>query len=207
MAYLMAEGKSTTVDKDPVDDYLTTLAQTIAKISRQEIWAAVQILYHAWQDGRHVFICGNGGSAALASHMANDLNKLTISSGKARMKAIALTDNIPLMTAWGNDTDYENIFAEQMLNFIEPGDVLIAISTSGNSPNVVKAAETAHANQALNIALTGDEGGKLRSLADACIFVPDDHIGRQEDGHMILNHVIANTLRSLIREDNPKFHP
>ena len=194
----ITNSQSVVFSRDLVDDYLNILEQTISRISREEIWSVTNILFTAWQNRRRVFICGNGGSAALASHMANDLNKLTISTGKARMKAIALTDNIPLMTAWGNDTEYENIFAEQMLNFLEPGDVLIAISTSGNSANILRAVETAHANQAHTIALTGDLGGKLKNLVDACIFIPDDHIGRQEDGHMILDHVISNTLRDLI---------
>lgn len=200
MTKLITNSQSDAISSDLVDEYLNLLELTISRISREEIWSVTNILFTAWQNGRRVFICGNGGSAALASHMANDLNKLTISAGKIRMKAMALTDNIPLMTAWGNDTEYENIFAEQMLNFVEPGDVLIAISTSGNSANILRAVETARANQALTVGLTGDIGGKLKNLVDACIFIPDDHIGRQEDGHMILNHVIANTLRSLIRE-------
>ena len=94
--------------------------------------------------------------------MANDLNKLTITPGKPRFKAIALTDNIPLMTAWGNDTSYEEIFAEQLTNFIQAGDVVVAISASGNSPNVLRAVQVARQHGAITIALTGDTGGKLK---------------------------------------------
>jgi len=133
--------------------------------------------------------------------MVNDLNKLTIVDGKPRFKAIALTDNIPLMTAWGNDTAYENIFVEQMLNFLEAGDVVIGISTSGNSANVVKAIQVASKYGAITVAFTGDDGGQLKDMADHCIFIPNGHIGIQEDGHMILDHVIANTLKELIEAE------
>ena len=191
-------------DMDLVDDYLSKLELTIRALSRQQIWDVIHVLLAAWRDGRHIFLLGNGGSAATASHMANDFNKLTIVPGQPRFKAIALTDNVPLMTAWGNDTDYENIFVEQMLNFLEPHDVVIGISTSGNSANVIKALTTAKDYGAVTIGFTGDDGGKLKSLVDYCIFIPDDHIGRQEDGHMILDHVIANTLRILIAREAKK---
>ena len=117
------------------------------------------------------------------------------------MKAIALTDNVPLMTAWGNDTAYENIFVEQMLNFLEERDVVIGISTSGNSPNVIKAIQVASKSGAVTIGFTGDEGGQLKDLVDKCIHIPNPHIGIQEDGHMILDHVIANTLKELIQAE------
>jgi D-sedoheptulose 7-phosphate isomerase len=186
------------IENDPVNEYLVILSKTIDSLSRPQIWSVLQVLFQAWQNGNRVFICGNGGSAATASHFSNDLNKLTIVDGQRRMKAIALTDNIPLMTAWANDTEYENIFAEQLLNFVEPGDVLIGISTSGNSENVLRALEAARNCQATTIGFTGNQGGKLKDIVDYCIFIPDDHIGRQEDGHMILDHVISNTLRWMI---------
>lgn len=187
---------------DPVDEYLIQLAQTLSSISRPQIYAVVQVLYEAWRNGRQIFICGNGGSAATASHMVNDLCKLTIVDGRPRMKAIGLTDNIPLMTAWGNDTDYENIFAEQLLNFVQPMDVVVGISTSGNSNNVLRTMEVARSNRAICVGLTGINGGKLKDVVDHCIFIPDEHIGRQEDGHMILDHVIAVTLRWMISQSN-----
>jgi D-sedoheptulose 7-phosphate isomerase len=189
---------SNTFTTDPIQDYLNKLSQTIQAISQESIWEVTYAIYRAWQEGRRVFLCGNGGSAATASHMANDLNKFTIAEGKPRLKAIALTDNIPLMTAWANDSKYEDIFAEQLLNLVEPGDILIAISASGNSPNVLKALTTAREQQAVTIGFTGKDGGRLKDFVDYCIFIPDDYIGRQEDGHMILDHVIALTLRLLI---------
>ena len=183
---------------DPIDQYLLELAQTINQLSRESIWAVTNVLLAAWQRGSQIFILGNGGSAATASHMANDLNKLTIVPGKQRFKTIALTDNVPLMTAWGNDSSYIDIFSEQMLNFLQPADVVISISASGNSPNVLKAVQVAHENGAITIGFTGHPGGKLREMVDYCVMIPSDHIGQQEDGHMILDHVIANTLRKLI---------
>lgn len=185
---------------DPVKDYLTQMAATLSAISQEQIWSVINVLFLAWAEKRQIYLCGNGGSAATASHMANDLNKFTIVEGKPRLKAISLSDNIPLMTAWANDAQFEDIFAEQLTNFLVPGDVVIAISTSGNSANILKALETARQLNAVTIGFTGDEGGKLKNLVDYCIFIPDDYIGRQEDGHMILDHVISYTLRWMISQ-------
>jgi D-sedoheptulose 7-phosphate isomerase len=200
MQTLLSNRKVTLSETDPVNEYLANLAQTISALPQGQIWEVIQVLFEAWKAGKHIFLCGNGGSAATASHMANDLNKLTISPDKPRMKAIALTDNTALMTAWANDNEYEIIFSQQLLNFIQPGDIVIAISTSGNSPNVLRALETAQAYQAKTIGFTGSDGGKLRQLVDFCIFVPDEHMGRQEDCHMILDHLISNTLRQMIAD-------
>lgn len=189
---------------DPVATYLTTLARTIDELPRGEIWEVISVLEGAWRRGARIFIVGNGGSAATASHIANDLNKLTIVPGQPRLKAIALTDNVPLITAWGNDSAYAQVFAEQLLNFLEPGDIVLAISCSGNSPNILRALEVAREHQAVTVGFTGDVGGKLVQLVDHCILVPSDHIGRQEDGHLILGHVIANTLRLLIEQEAPQ---
>ncbi len=110
---------------DAVEGYLADLSLAIDNVSRESIWNVIEVLMKAWKDGRHVFILGNGGSASTASHMVNDLNKLTIAPGRPRFKAMCLADNVPLLTAWGNDTAYENVFVEQMLNFLEPEDVVI----------------------------------------------------------------------------------
>ncbi|MBN2145976.1 MAG: SIS domain-containing protein [Anaerolineales bacterium] len=190
--------------EDLVDGYLHSLRETIGAISRPAVWAVVDLLYTAWQERRQVFICGNGGSAATASHMANDLCKYTVVDGQPRLKAFALTDNVPLMTAWGNDTEYANIFSEQLKNYMGEGDILIAISASGNSPNVIRALEVARQIGGVTVGLTGDTGGKMKELTDYCVLIPDWHIGRQEDGHMILDHVIATTLRWQIQNGNGK---
>lgn len=178
-----------------VDSYLNTLVSAINQLDRDAIQAVIDLLLQARADDRTIFIVGNGGSAATASHMMNDLNKLTIVPGKRRFRAIALTDNMPLITAWGNDADYNDVFAEPMRNLMRDGDVLIAISCSGNSGNVIRAIEVARSEfDAQVVGLTGDQGGKLAGLADVLVKFPDPHIGRQEDGHLILNHVIANAL-------------
>lgn len=185
---------------DLVRDYLDKLAATLQSMPSEQIWQVIEVLLQAWRNGKRVYLCGNGGSAATASHMANDLNKYTIQADKPRLRAIALTDNVPLMTAWANDSSYEMIFAEQIINLAEAGDVLIAISASGNSPNILKALETARRCQVVTVGFTGDLGGKMKELVDYCIMIPDSLIGRQEDGHMILDHVISFTLRELIKE-------
>jgi D-sedoheptulose 7-phosphate isomerase len=186
---------------DSIDHYLSSLEDVIHQISRQEVLAVTCVLFDAWRRGARIFIMGNGGSAATASHMANDLNKGVSVPGRPRVKAIALTDNVPLMTAWGNDTAYEDIFVEQMLNFLESGDVIIGISTSGNSPNVLRALRVAQQHGAITVGFTGRDGGQLRQLVDYCVFIPSDHIGQQEDGHMILDHVISLTLRQLVEAE------
>lgn len=186
---------------DHVTSYLTQLARTIQELPHEQIWTVIRVLEAAWRRGARIFIVGNGGSAATASHMANDLNKLTIVPDQQRFKALALTDNVPLMTAWGNDAAYEQIFAEQLRNFIEPGDVVLAISCSGNSPNVLHTIAVAREHAAITIGLTGATGGRLKPMVDHCIDVPSDHIGRQEDSHLILGHVIANTLRAIIEQE------
>jgi D-sedoheptulose 7-phosphate isomerase len=184
--------------EDPLNQYLVELEEAVRQLKRDTLWQATQTLFEAWRRGAQIFILGNGGSAATASHMANDLNKLTISPGKPRFKAIALTDNIPLMTAWGNDSSYEDIFAEQLTNFIQAGDVVVAISASGNSPNVLRAVQVARQHGAISIGLTGDTGGKLKSLVDYCVLTPTGHICQQEDCHLIAEHAIANALKRLV---------
>lgn len=187
---------------DFIDRYLTELEATIRNLSRDDVRAVVDALLSAWREDRQIFLIGNGGSAATASHMMNDLNKLTIVPGQPRFRAIALSDNVPLMTAWGNDAAYEDVFAEPLRNLMRTGDVLIAISTSGNSPNVVTAVDVAHEEfQARVIAFTGDKGGRLAEQADLVIRIPSPHIGHQEDGHMILDHVISNALLERLRNE------
>src|SRR5438067_5130212 len=138
-------------------------------ISLQHLQQVLRMLEETYYHGHRIFIMGNGGSAATASHFALDLAKNTIMPGAPRLKAISLTDHVPLITAWSNDTAYEHIFAEQLANMIEPGDVVIGISTSGNSPNVINALHLARTFQAATIGLLGATGGKLKSIVDAAV--------------------------------------
>lgn len=184
--------------EDPVDKYLHQLSLTLSLISRHEIWSVIEILFQAWKDCKQIFICGNGGSAATASHMVNDLNKLTIVNGLGRFKAFSLTESTSLISAWANDSAYDEIFIQQLTNFLNAGDVVIAISTSGNSANVIKALKFARAQNAITIAFTGKTGGQIKDLVDCCVYIPDESMTRQEDGHLILDHVITTTLHQLL---------
>src|SRR2546421_7059790 len=136
-------------------------------ISMTHLEKVLLLLEEAYRNGRRIFIMGNGGSAATASHFALDLAKNTITSGASRLKAISLTDHVPLITAWSNDTAYEHIFAEQLANLIEPGDIVIGISTSGNSLNVINAMKLTKQHRGFTIALLGAKGGKLKDIVDA----------------------------------------
>ena len=184
-----------------VDRYLVELEQAIHNLSRDDLEAVVEALMVAWHQEQQIFIIGNGGSAATASHMMNDINKLTISTGKRRFRGIALTDNMALITAWGNDVTYDDVFAEPLRNLMRPSDVLIAISTSGDSPNVLQAVQVAR-NEfgAQVIGITGDKGGRLADVVDLLVRIPSPHQGQQEDGHLIVNHVLCNALAKEIRE-------
>lgn len=186
---------------DSIDRYLSELEVVVRTIPRQDIRAVADRLFEAWRREQTVYLIGNGGSAATAAHMANDLNKYTAVGDLPRFRAIALTDNIPLITAVANDLAYDAIFVEPLRNFLRPGDVLVAISGSGNSPNVVKAAEYTRGRGATVIGLCGFPGGRLAELADLKVIVPSPVITQQEDGHMILDHVIAVALRERIERE------
>src|SRR5437870_9798276 len=141
----------------------------VRAISLPHLEAVLHLLEEAYCNGHRIFVMGNGGSAATASHFALDLAKNTIMPGAPRLKAISLTDHVPLITAWSNDTHYEHIFAEQLANLIEPGDVVIGISASGNSPNVINAMKLAKSFRASTIGLLGAKGGKIKDMVDAYV--------------------------------------
>lgn len=180
--------------QEHVDGYLAGLVQALALLDRRAVGAFIELLMAACREGRQVFLLGNGGSAAFASHMANDLNKIVL-PGLPRFRAIALTDNVPLITAWANDESYDRVFSEQLANLCRPGDVVVAVSCSGNSRNVLQAVERARELGAEVVGVTGDRGGKLAEMAGLCIRAPAAHIGQQEDIHMVLDHMIASALR------------
>ena len=183
-----------------VNDYFTEMEHMLTSISRLDIQKVFSLLENAYFSGHRVFIMGNGGSAATASHFALDLAKNTITPHAPRLKAISLTDHVPLITAWSNDTAYEHIFAEQLANLIEAGDVVIGISTSGNSLNVINALLLAKQSQAYTIGLLGATGGKIKDLVDAYILAPGKNIEQEEDAHMILAHVITRHMRHVLHK-------
>jgi D-sedoheptulose 7-phosphate isomerase len=145
-------------------------------------------------EGRHIFIIGNGGSAATASHFACDLNKTARAMGWPRFRAMALTDNVPIITALANDDAYSSIFVEQLVNFLERGDLLIVFSGSGKSENVVRALAMANEMDANSIAITGGDGGFVKIFATHTIIVPSKNMQKIEDVHMMIVHLIITNL-------------
>src|SRR5436305_2676796 len=167
-------------------------------ISMTHLEQVLLLLEEAYHNGCRIFIMGNGGSAATASHFALDLAKNTIMPAAPRLKAISLTDHVPLITAWSNDTAYEHVFAEQLANMIEPGDVAIGISTSGNSPNVINALLLTKQLGGVTIGLLGAEGGMIKDIVDAYVLAPGWNIEQEEDAHMILAHIITRHMRHVV---------
>jgi D-sedoheptulose 7-phosphate isomerase len=173
------------------EEYRQNLIATINSIDLGRVEQAIEWLKEARANDRHIFACGNGGSASTASHFACDIVKGASYNRKARFRIMALTDSLPTLTAYSNDVGYDCVFVEQLKNFAQPGDVVLAISGSGNSPNVLNAVEYANSIGCRTIALTGRDGGKLGPLAQLNIQVPVPHMGRIEDAHMIVCHMIG----------------
>ena len=171
--------------------YKSELLKAIDSIDLDKVAQAIETLARARNEGRRIFVCGNGGSASTASHFATDLVKGASFGRTSRFRIMALTDSLPTITAYSNDVSYDCIFAEQMKNFAEPGDVLIAISSSGNSPNVLCAVEYANSIGCTTIALSGRDGGRLAPSAQLDIRVAHPHTGRIEDLHVIVLHMIG----------------
>ncbi len=183
-----------------IQTYLTEVQDILARMPQEPIARVIELLLEALHRGATIFTAGNGGSAATASHFAADLAKGAVVPGQPRFRVIPLTDNIPVITAWSNDVDYEVIFAEQVRNLLRPGDLLILISGSGNSPNVLRAAEVAKAMGGITIGFSGYEGGKLAELVDYPVVIPAHKMKQIEDGHMVLCHLIATVIRAHLSE-------
>jgi D-sedoheptulose 7-phosphate isomerase len=175
--------------------YLRRLTAVLEALDPEEIARAAEAMWRAREEGRRIFFVGNGGSAATASHFANDIGIGTRSDG-APFKALSLTDNNAVMTCIANDLGYDQVFVEQLRVHLEPGDVVVAISASGNSPNVVKAVDFARERGNTTIALTGFDGGELRRRAHLAIHVATERgeYGPVEDVHMVLDHLISSFL-------------
>lgn len=183
-----------------VERYLAEIERAIRLIDRSAVRRVVDALFACWERGGTTYVIGNGGSAATASHMMNDLMKCTLVPGRARFRALALTDNVPAMTAFANDISYEEIFTEQLRTHLDARDAVVALSGSGNSPNVLRAIAYANDLGVATIGLCGDTGGKLATIVDLPVLIPAEKIGQQEDGHLILNHTIALALYDRIAE-------
>jgi D-sedoheptulose 7-phosphate isomerase len=183
-------------------DYLELHGRVFEQLRHSDIDQVASKLFQAYDEGRKVYFLGNGGSASLASHFACDLAKGTATSGerRRRFQALSLTDNVALLTAWANDTSYDQVFSEQLRNVLRRGDVVVAISASGNSPNVLLALQVARELEAFNIGLTGFAGGKMRTLCDLCVVVPSDNMQIIEDLHVGIAHAIFTVIRRQISD-------
>ena len=174
-----------------IADYLEAQKRAVDSVKPAEIAALVETLRVAWSQDRQVFAIGNGGSASNASHFAVDLGKGSSDKLPRRFRVLSLTDNVAWMTALGNDYSYDEIFSRQLMNYARKGDVLIAASVSGNSPNLVKAYEWAKAHGVKTLALVGAKRGRLAELADQVVVIEDTHYGRVEDVQMHILHILC----------------
>lgn len=182
--------------------YLNYVAELLVRLDPEAIAAFLGVLLGARERGASIFFLGNGGSAATASHFANDI-AIGSKSWRKPLRAFSLTDNVPVLTAIANDCSYDEIFIRQLEVYMTPGDVVIAISASGNSPNVVRAVEYANANGGITVTLTGFDGGKLGSMGKVNIHVPTGlgEYGPVEDIHMMLDHLMASFLMQVSRSE------
>ena len=185
-------------DTDFVKSYVDQLNEVLNALPSEKFLEINKTLLEARETGKQIFVIGNGGSAAAASHMVCDFNKNTREAGKKRMRAICLNDNTPSVLAYANDEGYDIIFSEQLLSLGQSGDILIAISGSGNSANIIKAIETARQMNIKVIGLTGFKGGKMKELTDICLVVPSGSMEMIEDVHLIINHILAGLLRGAV---------
>lgn len=174
-----------------VDSYRTGAQAALSSIDVSKVDEAIAWFREALDTRRHIFVCGNGGSASTASHFACDMVKGASFGRDRRFRILALTDSLPTLTAYSNDVCYECVFEEQLRNFAEKNDIVLAISGSGNSPNVVRAVEYGNRAGCRTIALTGRDGGKLGPLAQLHIHVAEQHMGRIEEAHLMICHMIA----------------
>lgn len=181
--------------------YLSEIKQVIDRLPLDLIEATVEQLHQARVNRRQIFIIGNGGSAATATHFACDLAKNTVVAGLPRLRVQTLNDNMALFSANANDYGYETVFAEQLINFVEAEDLLLAISASGNSPNVLKAVQVARTCGAYTIGWSGYQGGKLAKLVDLALVVASDAIEQIEDVHLMLCHMVTLGLRKRAQND------
>lgn len=188
----------------PLDDYLAELKRVLDLTDRQEIVCMADLLFEAYEHGGQVFVCGNGGSAALASHIAEDVGKGTLREAdlhdedRPRFRILSLTDNAPWITALANDVGYDQVFVQQLMHYGRPGDLLVAISGSGNSPNVISAVDWANRRGLTTFGMTGFDGGKLRRLQTAGVHVPIDDMGMTESVHGCILHWVVDDLHARV---------
>ena len=177
-----------------IRSYLSRLQDVLTKVDVGEIAAIADVLHTAYEQQKTVLVMGNGGSGSTASHMTSDMNKGACFHAKKKFRFLSLADCTPLVLSLANDVSFESIFVEQLKNYAQPGDVVIGISGSGNSPNVLRAIEYAKQLGCVTVGLCGYQGGKLKPLVDHCFHVKVDDMQLVEDVHMILVHVLMKVL-------------
>lgn len=187
--------------------YIERLQKELARIDQNEMRKLADMLYDAWRDEKFVYIFGNGGSGTTATHMSEDLGKSSLrerdlkDESKKRLKVMSLTDNCGWILAVGNDVGYDQIFVQQLMNYGRPGDLVIAISGSGNSPNVLAAVDWANRHGLKTFGLTGFEGGKLRAMQQAGLHVPLSDMGMVESIHLCVFHWVLNDVYARINSE------
>lgn len=174
-----------------VSDYIGVQKATLDSISPEAVAQVVEKLRVVWKEDRQVFVFGNGGSAANASHFATDLGKGASDKLGKRFRVLSLTDNVAWMTAIGNDYSYDDVFLRQLQNYARPGDLAIAISVSGNSPNLVKALEWSNQAGLRTVALVGAKRGRMAEISEQTLVINDTHYGRVEDAQMTICHLLC----------------
>lgn len=184
------------------NNYIEYLEKAIASVEHTQVESFIELLYGAYKNKKMVFVIGNGGSAANASHLAQDLAKGTRSNleQETRIKALSLTDNLPFVTALGNDDGYDTIFEQQLRTFASSGDILVCISGSGNSPNIIKAVEWANKNGLETVGITGFNGGKLKTLNKHSVHVPLNDMCTAESVHSIIFHYVIIKLQERMKD-------
>ena len=185
-----------------VTSYITLLQETLNQLPREIIARVIDLLHSARLSGRQVFIMGNGGSASTASHFVCDLSKNTRCDGWPHFKVIGLTDNMAVFSAYANDEGYENVFSQQLASLLMPEDIVIAISASGNSKNILNGVLYAKSQNAVTVGFTGFDGGNLASLVDVNIHVNSSIIEHVEDIHLMLEHIVVKSLREQAHSDS-----
>lgn len=179
-------------------DYLRRFQTELDRLDQDDIRLWADLLYEAWERDRFVYIFGNGGSGTTASHMSEDLGKSTLresdlrDESKKRLKVLSLTDNLGWIMAVGNDVGYDQVFQQQLMNYGQAGDLVIAISGSGNSPNVLNAVDWANRHGLVTFGLTGYSGGKLKAMQQHGLHVPLDDMGMVESIHLAVFHWVLN---------------
>lgn len=192
--------------KKHIMDYVDKIKKILNELPVEKIENISEIILNAYRNNKQVFIMGNGGSAATASHFACDLGKGTtqgpIFRDKKRFRVISLNDNTPLVTALSNDCGYDSVFTEQLINLVNKGDVVIALTASGNSRNILNAIKYARERGALTIAFTGFDGGKIKNMVDNYIIANSNEFGPVEDTHLILEHLICDYLKKRLENED-----